>query len=45
MIQLKNPLGRVAAYQIFWGQGLIEIASGASAWRVYHDLNKPQPMP
>ncbi len=24
-------------------KALIEIASGASAWRVYHDLNKPQP--
>jgi hypothetical protein len=24
-------------------KALIGIASGASAWRVYHDLNKPQP--
>lgn len=43
MIQLKNPLGRVAAYQIFWGQGPDRNCKRRSAWRVYHDLNKPQP--
>jgi hypothetical protein len=43
MIQAKIPLGRVAAFQIFWGQGPDLNCRRRVRLASYHDLNKLQP--